>query len=180
MVSTVHNGTETIKRNRRRPRQNQTNKNHIEKIWGENAKTEIKIPSVIDDYNHWMLGVDKSDQLIAYYRPVLRVRRYWMALMFHGLDILRINMYIIHLQLLDDANQLDHKTFLCEFISALLGRAAAFKYGKTRTAIMKANKGVGKFRKRQRMSASAPSLPKAHLLGKKEDHTVTIDKNSVQ
>ena len=89
-------------------------------------------------------------------------------------------MYIIHLQLLDDANQLDHKTFLCEFISALLGRAAAFKYGKTRTAITKANKGVGKFRKHQRMSASAPSLPKARLLGKKEDHTVTIYKNNVQ
>ena len=85
-------------------------------------------------------------------------------------------MYIIHSQLADDANRLDHKTFLCQFISALLGRAAAFKYGRTRTAITKANKGGGKYRKRQRMSTSAPALPKGRLLGKKEDHTVTIQK----
>ena len=71
MVSTVHDGTETIARNRRRPRATATNQNHVNRVWGRNAVKEIEIPKVIDNYNHWMLGVDKSDQYIAYYRPAI-------------------------------------------------------------------------------------------------------------
>ena len=74
---------------------------------------------MIDDYNHWMLGVDKSDQLIAYYRPALRVRRYWMAMMFHGLDIIRVNSYIVHKNKMQD-EALTHKDYTCELIAARL------------------------------------------------------------
>ena len=42
-----------------------------------------------------MLGIEKTDQLIAYYCPKIRCRRTWMPLMFHGLDIARVNAYII-------------------------------------------------------------------------------------
>ena len=57
---------------------------------------EIKIPKVIDDYNHWMGGVDKADQLISSYRPNVRCRRVWMPMIFHAMDVLRINAYIVH------------------------------------------------------------------------------------
>ena len=33
------------------------------------------ISTLINNYNHWMLGVDLVDQLIAYYRPKIRCRR---------------------------------------------------------------------------------------------------------
>ena len=67
MVSTIHNVTDKFKRGRRRPRQTATNKNHVKEVWGQNAKVDIEIPRVIDDYNHWMGGVDLADQRISYY-----------------------------------------------------------------------------------------------------------------
>ena len=42
-----------------------------------------------------MNGVDKADQLIAYYRPSLCCRRTWMSLMFHVLDCIRVNAFIL-------------------------------------------------------------------------------------
>jgi hypothetical protein len=80
MVSTVHTGEESIERVRRKPRPTSVNWRHLELVWGANPVREIRIPCMIDDYNHWMGGVDKADQLIAYYRPNLRCRRVWMPL----------------------------------------------------------------------------------------------------
>ena len=56
MVTNVHNGDEKIKRTRRKPRENSTNKRHLQAVWGQEYTREIKIPGMIDDYNHWMLG----------------------------------------------------------------------------------------------------------------------------
>jgi hypothetical protein len=68
MVSSFHDGTEANPtRRRRKPRLTNTNRNHVEQVWGRQGVTDIEIPAVIDDYNHFMLGVDKADQLIAYY-----------------------------------------------------------------------------------------------------------------
>ena len=72
MVSTIHTGREKIARARCKPRPTNTNRNHSNAVWGSRGVTEIEIPGVIDDYNHWMGGVDKADQLIAHCRPSLR------------------------------------------------------------------------------------------------------------
>ena len=71
MVTNVHTSQEEIERTRKRPRPTATNRNHIRTVWGDNHTRDVFIPGIIDDYNHWMLGVDKSDQYIAYYRPNL-------------------------------------------------------------------------------------------------------------
>lgn len=60
----------------------------------DNHTQYINIPKVIY-CNHWMLGVDVADQLIAYCRPRIRCRRTWISLMSHCLDIIRINTFII-------------------------------------------------------------------------------------
>ena len=86
----MHTGNETISRIFRRPRLNIINRDNVMEVWGDKGEREIEIPGVIDDYNFNMLGVEKSDQLIAYYRTNVRCSRYWMALMFHCLDIIRI------------------------------------------------------------------------------------------
>lgn len=76
MVSTVHTGLEgeDIEANRRRPRLNPTNKNNFENVWGKEHRRKINIPLVINNYNHWMNGVDVSDQLIANYCRKLQCR----------------------------------------------------------------------------------------------------------
>ena len=46
---------------------NEFNRKHIHLIWGDDHVVSIKIPTLINDYNIWILGVDLVDQLIAYY-----------------------------------------------------------------------------------------------------------------
>ena len=74
---------------------------------------EIRIPGCIDDYNHWMNGVNKCDQFVAYYRNCLRCRRIWMPIMFHALDIMGVNAYIVFKTLTEANNDptIDHKSF---------------------------------------------------------------------
>ena len=47
-------------------------------MWGDEHTATVKIPQIVNDYNHWMLGVDVVDQLIAYYRPKICCQRIWM------------------------------------------------------------------------------------------------------
>ena len=95
-VSTVHRPGKMIKRVRRKPRITNNNRAHVEEIWGKDGKKEIFIPVLIDDYNHWMGGVDLSDQRIAYYQPDLRCRRTWIPLFIQLLSLTRNNAYHVH------------------------------------------------------------------------------------
>ena len=41
------------------------NRKHVEDVWGKDGVKEIYIPVLINDYNHWMGGVNLIDQQIA-------------------------------------------------------------------------------------------------------------------
>ncbi|GBB97601.1 hypothetical protein RclHR1_03010004 [Rhizophagus clarus] len=71
MLSTIHqidNKNENwIERVRRRPRETSTNAAKVRAIFGTLSKKTLPIPVIIDDYNHFMGGVDIADQLRGYY-----------------------------------------------------------------------------------------------------------------
>eukprot|EP00957_Ditylum_brightwellii_P160756 12238550-Ditylum_brightwellii.AAC.1 len=69
VVTTIHKVGETVTRSRKCPRKIQNNRRHVDQVWGENGTSFINIPTLIDDYNYWMGGVDISDQRISYYHP---------------------------------------------------------------------------------------------------------------
>ena len=177
MVSTCHTGYETIKRHRRRPRPTATNRNHIREVWGTQGKAEVEIPCMIDDYNHWMGGVDKADQMIAYYRPDLRCRRTWMPLMFHALDVMRVNAYIIASKF---NTGLEHKEFVCLWVKALLDRATSFSVQRERTSKRRAsptNQDSSSSNKRYRTSHVRPCLPAYRLEGHPSEHKWITDES---
>jgi hypothetical protein len=174
MVSSFHDGKEeNPTRRRRKPRQTNTNRAHVEQVWGAQGVTDIEIPAVIDDYNHYMLGVDKADQLIAYYRPDLRCRRTWMPLMFHVLDCMRTNSYVACRA---KGYRNSHKSFTMEWCRALFSRAKAEEIRQTRK--QRANERDGNrihgsvlpASKRRRMSHTKPELPMHQYSEPKEDH----------
>ncbi|CAG8652128.1 6526_t:CDS:2, partial [Paraglomus brasilianum] len=66
MLTTIHEivGEEwKIIRNRRRPRETSSNASTVHRVFGNASRKELSIPKVIDDYNHYMGGVDIADQL---------------------------------------------------------------------------------------------------------------------
>jgi len=120
MLSTIHqiNGDENrIERIRRRPRETSTNANKVRAIFGSLSKKSLPIPIVIDDYNHFMGGVDIADQLRGYYSTQLSVRRTWMPLFFWLLDTAIINSYLIFKK--KDVN-IKHKDFRLELVWDLI------------------------------------------------------------
>ncbi|CAB5337296.1 unnamed protein product [Rhizophagus irregularis] len=84
MLSTIHqidNGNENrIERIRHRPRETSTNAVKVRAVFGTASKKSLPIPVVIDDYNHFMGGVDIADQLRGYYGtqlPDFRIQLLW-------------------------------------------------------------------------------------------------------
>ena len=134
-VSTLHKVGEVIKRKRKRPRKTHKNKNHVDIIWKDNPVAEIYIPTLIDDYNHWMGGVDLTDQMIAYYHPDLRCRRNWIPILLQILSIIRGNSYIAHRQFFKK-NANTHKKFTLNMIAYLMHEAHS-KYTKALPTIRK-------------------------------------------
>lgn len=121
-VSTLHKVGKVIKRTRKRPRVNGVNRNHVNKVWGKNGSAEIYIPSLIDDYNHWMGGVDLVDQRIAYYHPNMRCRRNWIPIFIQILSIIRNNSFCVHKSKLGK-RALPHKEFTLQLIMSLMEKA---------------------------------------------------------
>ena len=95
-VSTIHKVGGTVKTCRKRPHIMCKNSNHVKKVWGDDSKKDIYIPKLIDNYNHWMGGVDLSDQRIAYYHPNLCSRKNWIPMFVQIMSIVRNNAYIVH------------------------------------------------------------------------------------
>ena len=124
-VSTVHQIGSVIKRMRKRPRKTAANKRHVSKVWGELGKIEIKIPTLIDDYNHWMGGVDVVDQLIAYYHPNARCRRTWIPMFLQIVSMVRCNAITVYKDHCTKNKQkkLSHKDFTLSMIDVLLKKA---------------------------------------------------------
>ena len=140
MVSTIHRIGSIIERERRRPRKTQNNSNHVDQIWGTSGVMNIHIPLIVDHYNHWMGGVDLSDQRISYYMPDLRCFRNWIPLFIQLLAMIRNNSYLVYADY-HKKNADSHKDFLYAMIEALLTKAHYYAtFNPTQRGIRKAIK----------------------------------------
>jgi hypothetical protein len=55
----------------------------------------LPIPTMVDEYNHFMNGVDIADQLRAKFSTQQRTMRTWMSLFTQLLDMTLVNAYIL-------------------------------------------------------------------------------------
>ena len=65
------------------------------KVNGVFREIQVRQPNVVKDYNKYMKGVDKSDQLIGKYNCLRKTKKYWKTIFFHLIDIARVNAYIL-------------------------------------------------------------------------------------
>jgi hypothetical protein len=174
MVSTVHDGFETVTRARKRPRENQLNRAAVRTVWGSHWEAVVDIPQCINDYNTTMGGVDKAYQLMSGLKPRLRCRRTWMPMWIHSPDVCRVNSYIIAK---DKGTCKEQKDFVLDWILAMNHRAQFIETARTRTAIATLTSPSEKRKeKRARISAKNPELPPYPLQGDRSNHVAIVVK----
>ena len=95
ILSTIHPWNETTLTTRRKPRTTSSNATMVRRVFRDQERMPCYIPSVIDDYNHHMNGVDLADQRRATYTTHQRARRNWLAFLYFFLDMSIINAHLL-------------------------------------------------------------------------------------
>ena len=67
---------------------------------GRPSLVQVPLPSVVKNYNMYMGGVDKSDQLVSYHRIARQTKTYWKTIFYHLLEIAVTNAFVLHKLLL--------------------------------------------------------------------------------
>ena len=63
---------------------------------GRHVSLDVALPTAVKYYNMFMGGVDKSDQLIGYYRITRQTQKYWKTIFLHLLEIAATNAFILY------------------------------------------------------------------------------------
>jgi hypothetical protein len=122
-IHTVNKDSDLIERMRRRPKKTSTNAAIVRPIFGDETRKNINIPRFIDDYNHYMGGVDIANQHRAAYETHLRTWRSWWPLWTWAIDVSIVNCFKIQ-SILFQIEQLappDHYRFREELYKGLFG-----------------------------------------------------------
>ena len=94
-VHTVHKDDDWVKRKRKCPSKTSTNATTARKPFNGRPTADLPIPRLIDDYNHYMGGVDIANQLRAVYETHRKAWRSWWPLFYWCLDTAAVNAYKI-------------------------------------------------------------------------------------
>jgi Transposase IS4 len=87
---------DTVERLRKRPAPTSTNARIIRPVFRDLPAKWLRIPRAIDDYNHYMNGVDRSNQLRGNFTAHRAYeRRVWRPLWYYILDVCAVNSYLI-------------------------------------------------------------------------------------
>ena len=80
----------------------------------------VKKPNMIAQYNTYMGGVDKADQLLVYYGYSHFSKKWWKRVFFHLLDVTLVNAYLLVTPL---HQQMPHLEFRLSVASGLIARS---------------------------------------------------------
>jgi len=83
----------------------------------------IQKPKVIEEYNQYMGGVDKSDQLVTYYGFRRCSKKWWKQAFFHLMELTMVNAYILYCYNTPKKEHMTHLEFALAVARALLDDA---------------------------------------------------------
>ncbi|RPB01625.1 hypothetical protein L873DRAFT_1675801 [Choiromyces venosus 120613-1] len=95
MLTTVHPWDEVTRSLHRRTCNTSTNATMVQKVFGDCDQASFFIPTTIDDYNHYMGGVDIADQWRASYTMHQHALRNWLTFFDFFLDLSTMNAHIL-------------------------------------------------------------------------------------
>jgi hypothetical protein len=128
-VHTVHKAEDFREKIRKRPAKTSTNGRIVRQIFGSDPTKELEIPVFIDDYNHYMGGVDLANQYRAVYETHRTTLRNWWPLFYWLIDITVVNAFRLHQlhQLALGAKALTHLEFRIQLVTRLFEYSVAAK-----------------------------------------------------
>ena len=88
------------------------------------GREEISKPHLVEEYNTYMGGVDKSDQLLSYYGFSHRTVKWWRRAFYHLLDVASVNAFILYTESNQPGMKLNHENFRIQLAIQLLEEAA--------------------------------------------------------
>jgi transposase IS4-like protein len=97
LLSTIHSPELCTPTKRKRPAATSTNASIARAPFGDEIIKELEIPTAIDDYNHYMGGVDIANQYRASYEIHRKCERVWFPLLFFFIDAAIVNAYRIQI-----------------------------------------------------------------------------------
>jgi hypothetical protein len=128
-IHTVGKAKDWTKCVRKRPPKTSTNGALVYKAFGGQAKKELLIPSFINDYNHFMGGVDLANQFREAYELHRTTLRTWWPLFYWLIDVVCVNAYRLYVLYTTEHNLktplLSHRQFRTELYYKLLGYSVA-------------------------------------------------------
>ena len=88
------------------------------------GRENVEKPIAIVEYNHYMGGVDRGDQLLSYYGFAHRTRKWWRRVFFFLLDTAVVNSYILYTEEHPNKKKrMTHEQFRIELANNLLSLA---------------------------------------------------------
>ena len=95
--------------------------------WDSKTRSHVPItcPEMVIQYNKSMGGVDLADMLIALYRCKVKTKRWYLALIFHALDIAKVNAWLLYRRFcsqlgISNRKQMSLLTFTSRLADALI------------------------------------------------------------
>jgi len=76
------------------------------------AAVEVPQPTVVNNYNCHMGGVDMVDSFIASYRPTFRSKKWWWPLFLNGLNMLVVAAWKLHVEVGGKFDQLAFRHYI--------------------------------------------------------------------
>ena len=78
-------------------------------------------PTIVAEYNQYMLGVDKMDQLVSYYSFLHKSVKWWRKVFFGSLEVATVNSYILYKEqeTARGVHPMGHLAFRCHLIEIL-------------------------------------------------------------
>ena len=66
------------------------------KRWDNKSKTynDIDYPTAVQEYNKSVGGIDLADMLIPLYRTTINSKRWYLKVLFHCFDIIKVNAWL--------------------------------------------------------------------------------------
>jgi hypothetical protein len=61
----------------------------------DGARADVRVPKCIADYQKYMKGVDLCDQMVGYYMPNHRSKKWWRRIFFYFLSVTVHNSYLL-------------------------------------------------------------------------------------